>query len=310
MDRPDLRHLDLNLLVVLDRLLDLASVTEAAKALGLSQPAASRSLARLRETLGDPLLVRAGRDLVLTERARELRAPLADALTATRRVFAAPADFDPTTADGDLVLALGDEVQHALGGVIARALWERAPGINLRIRRLSADTIEEGRRGLVDLAVAPDLSPLPKSAGAVDLSDLVVRPLYLRRFQVASAADRTCLDLPGFLSARHVIVSFEAGGRGFVDDILRPLGYTRRVAASVTTFPAALALIAETDLLGTVPHEVAVRWPGITLHTPPFALPDLPIGLMWHPRQTSDPRHRFLREVVGSAVRDAVTRVP
>jgi DNA-binding transcriptional LysR family regulator len=303
VERIDLTRLDLNLLVALDRFLARASVTEAARDLHLSQPAASRTLGRLRDALGDPLLTRVGRAYVPTERGRALVVPTVEALAAARRVFAPPEAFDPATARGDVVIAMGDEVQHALGATIARAIWERAPGIDLRVRRLAAESVAEGRRGLIDLAIAPDLSPLPAMAGGVDLSELVVKPLYTRRFVVAAAVGRGVLDLDRYVAARHVIVSFEAGGRGFVDELLEPRGLRRRVAASVTTFPAALALVAATDLVATVPGEVAASWPGVEVHPPPLTLPDLKIALMWHPRRTAEVRHAFLREVVGGAVR-------
>jgi DNA-binding transcriptional LysR family regulator len=307
MNRMDLPQLDLNLLVALERLLARSSVTAAARDLGLSQPAASRALGRLREALGDPLLVQVGHRLVPTERALALVEPVAAALDAARRVFAPPETFDPATAGGTLVVALGDELQHTVGAAIASAVWARSPGVDLRFSRLSAATVEEGRRGQVDLAIAPDLGPLPRTAGAVDLAELVVRPLYRRRFRVAARAGRwsAAPDLPTFLRTPQVIVSFEAGGRGFIDDLLEPLGHRRRVAACVTTFPAALEMIRQTDLIGVLPDDVAARWPGIELHPAPIAVPEIPVGLMWHPWLTTDARHRFFRELVAGAVTPA-----
>ena len=307
MDRIPLRELDLNLLVVLERLLARGSVSAAAADLGLSQPAASRALQRLRQALGDPLLVRVGRGMVLTDRARELLAPVEEALAAARKVFAPPVAFDPATATGDLVIGVGDEVEAAFSDAIARALWERAPGIDLRLRSLGTHSVDEGRRGLIDLAISPDLGPLPPGSDQVDLSEFVQRPLYTRRFVVAAAAGRlSALDLDLYLAASHALVSFQAGGRGFVDELLAAAGHRRRVAASVTSFRAAARLVAATDLLAVVPEEVVRTTSGLDAFPPPFHVPDLPMLLIWHPRRTADGRHRALRELVRRAIIDRV----
>lgn len=302
----NLAALDLNLLVALDALLRLGSVTDAARTLHLSQPAMSRTLQRLREVLDDPLFVRVGRGVVPTDRARVLAVPVSDALDAARRVFAPPPTFDPTTARGELVLGLGDEAQVAFSDAIMAAVWAASPGIDVRIRRLSEASLDEGRRGTIDLAIAPDLAALPATAGAVDYSDFVAKRLYARRFVIASRAPGP-FDLDTFCAALHVIVSFEGGGRGFVDDLLAALGRSRRVAASVTSFPSAASLIASTDLIGALPEEVVHTCaPGLYVGDPPFRVPELPMLLLWHPRQNANPRHRFLRERVATAVLERV----
>lgn len=303
-----LSGLDLNLLVALDALLRLGSVTDAAKELHLSQPAMSRTLQRLRDVLQDPLFVRVGRGVVATERARVLAVPVAQALDAARRVFAPPPTFDPISARGEFVLGLGDEAQVAFADAILAAVWDAAPGIDIRIRRLTEASLDEGRRGTIDLAIGPDLAALPATAGAVDYSDFVARRLYMRRFMIASRAPGP-FDLDTFCAARHVIVSFEGGGWGFVDDLLATMGRRRRVAASVTSFPSAASLIASSDLLGALPEEVAYTCaPGLHVSAPPFHVPALPMLLLWHPRQNADPRHQFLRERVARAVTGRIGR--
>jgi DNA-binding transcriptional LysR family regulator len=313
MESIPLSGLDLNLLVALESLLRRRSVTVAASDLGLSQPATSRALQRLRDALGDPLLVRVGREMVPTDRALALEQPVADALRAARRVFEPPAAFDPATATGEVTIAMGDEAQVALADAVVAALRAAAPGIDVRIRPLSATSVDEGRRGLFDLAIAPDLSALPAVAGAPDLSEFVVQSLYTRRFVVASSRQRPRLglNLDDYASASHVIVSFEGGGRGFVDDILAGLGRRRRVAVSVTNFLAAASLIAATDLLGTLPEEVVfLHHDTLVACRPPLDLPVIPILAVWHPRRTADPRHRFLREVVKDAIRQRAAAWP
>lgn len=305
MNIMDVSRLDLNLLVALDRLLERGNVTLAAKDLGITQPAMSRVLLRLRDALGDPLFVRVGRGLVPTDRARALAEPVRDALRAVERVFAPPEAFDPATARGEVRIALGDEAQVAFADAIVSALWARAPGLDVRVHPLTAASVVEGRRGVFDVALAPDLSALPAIAGAPDLSDFVARPVYTRRFVVVSSAHRSrpAPTLDAYVAASHVIVGFDGGGRGFVDDILEARGLRRRVAATVTSFPSAAALVANTDLLATLPEEVvATSGAAIVASAPPFPLPAIPVLCLWHPRRTADPRHRFLRETVMRAV--------
>jgi DNA-binding transcriptional LysR family regulator len=292
-----LSALDLNLLVALDALLRHDSVSGAAKELGLSQPAASRTLDRLRSTLGDPLFVRAGRGLVPTDRAQELRAPVAAALVAVRQVFDHAPAFDPASATGELQLAVGDDVQVAFGARLVADLHAASPGLDVRFRPLSAASLDEGRRGLLDLAVAPDLSAI---AGSVDYADFVARHLYDRRFVGIARKGTPPPDRATWLAARHAIVSFDGGGRGFVDDLLAAQGASRRVVASLTSFPAVARLVAESDVLAVVPAECA--GPEHAVFALPVEVPTLPILLVWHPRRTTDPRHRFFREVVARSL--------
>ncbi|MBX2796745.1 MAG: LysR family transcriptional regulator [Myxococcales bacterium] len=297
-------EVDLNLLLVLERVLQRQSVSAAAADLGLSPSATSRALQRLRDTLGDPLLVRAGNQLVPTERAQALVGPARRAVEAARDVFLG-ATFDPASATGAFVLGLGDELQHALFPAIFAHVRRRAPGIDLRVRNLTMRSAEEGRRDLVHLGIAPDLTTLPSAQGLPDVTDLVHRPLYERRFVVVGAASAwpEAPDLDAYVAAHHAIMSDEAGGRGFVDDLLDGLGHTRRVAATLTSFPAIAALLRATDLLALMPAEVVpTLGQGLVAHDPPLALPSMRVHLVWHPRHTTRPRHRALRGWVQEAV--------
>ncbi len=310
MDSPNLAQLDLNLLVALDRLLATGSVTGAAAALGVTQPAMSRTLQRLRDALGDPIFVRDGRALVPTERAKALQERVGVALRAAASVFARPEPFDPRTARGELRIALGDEAQMAFTDAIVTALCKAAPGIDVRVHRLTRESVHDGRRGDVSLALVPDLSRLPASAGAVDTSDFVARHLYERRWVVVTSRERPRrrLDLRAYAAADHLVVGPDADGRGFVDDYLAEHGLRRRVAATVTSFHAAAQVVARTGLVCTLPEEVA-RSAGVPLRIaePPLAIPSLSVQLLWHPRFSADARHRFLRELVGAAVTAAVS---
>jgi DNA-binding transcriptional LysR family regulator len=307
----DPTSLDLNLLVALDRLLATESVSDAARALCVTQPAMSRTLARLRESLGDPLFVREGRKLVATDRARALREPVAEALRAASAVFTRPEAFDPKTAAGEFRLALGDEAQTAFAEPILTALWRELPRLDIRIHRLMRETVADARRGAIELAVAPDLSALPPIAGGVDLSEFVQRKLYDRRFVVVSSRDhpRRRLDLEAYARADHLLVGPDATGRGFVDDYLESHGLRRRVAATVTSFHTAAYVVARTKLISTLPEEVvATSQVKLVVAKPPLALPAIPMVLLWLPRHTNDARHRFVRGLIERAVRSRLER--
>lgn len=302
----DMSQMDLNLLVALESLLRTHSVTVSATELKISQPAMSRTLQRLRDVLGDPLFVRDGRGVIATERARALSGPVEEAVQAARRVFTAAPGFEPASAKGELVIGLGEEAQVAFADAILSAIWAEAPGINIRIRALSERSLAEGKRGQIDMAIGPDLTPLPAVAGAVDYSDFVAKRLYFRRFVVVSRHGGP-MDLDRYCAASHVIVSFEGGGRGFVDDLLSDRGLQRRVAASVTSFPSAARLVAVTDLIATLPEEVVQGADlGLQMMDAPIPLPELAMLLLWHPRMTTDPRHRWLRERVAVAVQQRI----
>jgi len=306
MQGMNLAALDLNLLVAFDRLLAHRSVTEAARKLGVTQPAMSRTLGRLREVLADPLFVRDGRALVPTARAISLGPRVEAAMHAATLVFERAAPFEPASAHGAVTVALGEETQSAFADVILAEIWRDAPGLDVRFRRLAAESVGEGRRGEIDLALSPDLSALPRSAGGVDLSEFVQRHLYDRRFVVVSSPEhpRRRLTLETYAAAVHVVAGPESSGRGFVDDYLEERGLHRRVAAAVTSFASAAAVVARTDLVSTLPDDVvATCGTKLVVAKPPLPLPTLPMMLLWHPRHTTDARHRFVRERVARAVR-------
>jgi len=303
----DLGTLDLNLLVAFERLLALGSVTEAARALGVTQPAMSRTLGRLRDAFDDPLFVRDGRALMPTPRALALAGKVDAAVRAAREAFTSEPPFEPARAQGVVTLALGDETQQAFAESILAAIWQDAPGLDVRLRQLSYASVGEARRGEIDLALAPELSVLPKSAGRADLSEFVPKHVYDRRFVCVSspAHPRRRFTLNSYAAATHVVAGPDASGRGFVDDYLLERGLKRRVAAAVVSFATAARIVAETNLVAVLPHDV-VATVGVELVVaePPLPLPALPMLLLWHPRNTTDARHRFLRERVARAIQD------
>ncbi|WNG14638.1 LysR family transcriptional regulator [Cystobacter fuscus] len=295
-----MRYTPTELLPALVALLDTASVTSAAKRLGVGQPAMSRTLEKLRAVTGDPLLVRQGRRMVRTRRAEQLL-PQAEAILAgARRVLAPEEAFDPATATGIVTLALGDDLQVMLSGALLTRLRKLAPGIDVRVRALTEETPRDAVRGVVDLGVVPDILE-DYSVPGVD--DLVVKRVYARKFVTASREKRPA-SLRAFLAAEHVLVSPRGEGGGYVDEMLEKLGQQRRVAVTVPGFIAALELVKQTELISTLPDDV-VRVLGGRLHVQkcPVETPTLYMSVFWASRFTQDGRHAWLRGVVTDVVR-------
>lgn len=294
---------------MLERVLARQSVADAAADLGLSPSATSRALQRLRDTLGDPLLVRVGNALVPTERARALVGPTADAVEAAREVFQPVAPFDPAVARGDLVLAMGPELQEALFPTVVRRLAALAPRIDLRVHELSLQLLELAKQERLHLAVAPDLSGILPASRLPSLSDVVRTQLYVRRFVVVGAPDAWPAppDLRAYAAADHVIMASDAAPRGFMDDRLAGCGLQRRVGCTMTTFSAVLRVVRATSMLALVPAEILPALaPDLAQHTPPLPVPEMSMDLLWHHRHTTQPRHRALRRCIAEGIREAV----
>lgn len=297
--------LDLNLLRALDPLLRTRSVSAAARALGLGQPAMSKTLARLRAHFGDPLLVRVGHTMVPTARATALIEPVRTALEAAARALAPGETFVPERARGSVVLAMPEHAHATVVVPLVARLSREAPLLDVRVRTLTLASRAELARGDVHLAVMPDLSLLPHLPQP-DLSQFVVRPLYADRYAVASArsSKRRRWTLPAYAAARHVLVSsLGESDVGIVDQALARAGLGRKVALAVPGFLEAARMVAGSDLVTTLPERM-LRASGYPLDIvpPPCELPPLAMQIAWHPRDTRDPRHEWLREQVTASV--------
>jgi len=288
-----------DLLPALLALLETESVTLAAQRMHVGQPAMSRTLEKLRETTGDALLVREGRRLVRTRRAHELLPELGSLLAAAQRVLSPAGAFQPESARGVVRLGLGDDMQAVLAGPLLARLRLEAPGLDIRIRPLNVDSAQEASRGVIELAVMPDVRQQYALAG---ISELVLRPVYTRRF-ITVARKKQKLTLESFLAAEHVLVSPQGNEGGYVDDALRLAGKQRRVAVSVPGFLAALSLVQSSDLLATLPDDIVQALaPALHRYTCPVATPQLEMCLVWAARFTHDARHSWLRALVREVV--------
>jgi DNA-binding transcriptional LysR family regulator len=286
---------DLNLLVTLDVLLAEGSVARAAQRLRLSPSAMSRALARLRETTGDPLLVRAGRGLVPTPRALELRARVGPLVQDAETILRPAETLDLKQLVRTFTLRTREGFVESFGpDLIARA-GRRAPGVRLRFVPKPDKDSASLRNGTVDLetgVVGDTTGPEVRAQGLFrDRLIGVVRKRHpLAKGRITPAR---------YAAGRHIAVSRRGLDKGPIDEALKLLGLEREIVTFVDSFSAALALARASDLIASVPerHTGYLR-AGMHNFPLPVAMPEFTVSLLWHPRLDADPAHRWLRGCV------------
>ncbi|MCI2246577.1 LysR family transcriptional regulator [Xanthomonas sp. PPL568] len=289
----DLRRLDLNLLLTLDTLLDTHNVTRAAARLHLSQPSVSVHLARLREALGDPLLLPGPRGMRPTARAEALRAPLREALQALRQAVAPEAPFDPARAQTLWQVAATDYGASTVLLPAIAGLRRVAPGTRLAVLQLAPPSItQQAEQGQIDLALHTVADAPP---------GLHRRTLFAERYVLVGRAGHPRLrrrpSLAQFCTLEHVIVSPDGGGfSGVTDAALRAHGLQRRVVLSVPHFLFVVAALQRSDLVAMLPERLVRGQSGLQVCAPPLELPGYEMAMLWHERVHRDPAHRWLRE--------------
>ncbi|MFO0618568.1 MAG: LysR family transcriptional regulator [Polyangiaceae bacterium] len=303
MHGVDGTRLDLNLLVVLDAILQRGSVTQAAAALGLTQPTVSHALGRLRAALADPLLVRSGRAMVRTPRAERLAPAVHHVLGEIDRALSSGSAFDPATSARVFTIACPDLLAVVLPSLLAR-LSREAPSTRIEARPVPPDL--EARLGdrAIDLAVihARDRGP--------GLSQRVLGRarwcIVARRGHAAISSGR--LSRKAWLARPHVIVQ-TADGMGIVGRELARLGIERRVGFVAPSSLAALHAAAATDWFFAAPRELvepSLAHLDLVAVAPPVPLPEVRVALVWHESMREDEGHRFLRELLGAVIRGAL----
>lgn len=286
---------DLNLLITLDVLLAEGSVAGAARRLRLSPSAMSRALARLRETTGDPLLVRAGRGLVPTPRAIELRDPVSRLVQDARAVLRPVEALDPARLARSFVLRTSEGFVENFGAALIARVGAEAPGVRLRFLPKPDKDSAPLREGLVDLETGV--------IGRATAPELRVQALFRDRFiGVVREGHPLCageVTPARYAAGRHVLVARQGVERGPVDEALKAVGLERQVATTVGGFSTALALVRSTDLIDSVPerHTGLLR-AGLFSFALPVPVPEITVSMLWHPRLDGDPAHRWLRGVV------------
>lgn len=286
---------DLNLLVALDVLLAEGSVARAARRLSLSPSAMSRTLARLREATGDPLLVRAGRGLVPTPRAAELRARVGQVVEDARAVLRPETALDLGRLERTFALRSSEGFAETFGPELIARTAAEAPGVRLRFVAKPDRDSTPLRDATVDLetgVVGRAVSPEIRARGLFrDRFVAVVRTGHVLAYD-EKAPDQ-------YMAASHVLVSRSGADEGPVAQALAAAGLVREVGVTVSGFSTAIALARATDLVATVPERhCRALLSGMFIFPLPVRAPEVMISMLWHPRLEADPAHRWLRDCV------------
>jgi DNA-binding transcriptional LysR family regulator len=299
--------IDANLAVALDALLTEQSVTRAAARLRTSPAAMSRTLARLRRILQDPLLVRAGQSMVPTPRAQALRDEAATVVRRLEALLTPDSGVDPAALRGTFTLQTADIIGAALAPGLLRLARQEAPGVSLRVR---AEELEAGpalRDGRIDLEIG--------SIDHVDPETHVEQLVTLRMMAAVRPGHPLTegpLTPPRLAAAEHVAVSRRGRFTGPLDTALADHNLHRRVTAVLPSHLAAMILAARSDIVCLVPAALPHAAPspftepatalGLRLLAIPLPLPPLTIGMAWHPRHAADGAHHWLRNAVRRTV--------
>jgi DNA-binding transcriptional LysR family regulator len=296
----DFHGIDLNLLVAFDALMNERNVTRAAARVGVSQPAMSAALSRLRTLLADPLFLRSAAGLLPTTRARDLAGPIAQALRQIEATLVQPPVFDPGAATFAFTMGLPDYPAFVLLPSLLAALADEAPGVTVNVRAINHrdDAVDLLDAGAVDAAIGV--------AHTYADGRIMTQPLLRDAFVTIVAAHHPVagrpLDLPTFLALPHVLVSPEGQRFGVVDQALAQLGQQRRLALTLPHMFAVPAVVARTQMVATVLARVALyaqaSYP-VALCAPPLALPDIGFYLLWHRRSDTHPAQAWFRALIG-----------
>ena len=288
MNKIDLKRFDLNLLAVFDALMRERHVGRAGERLGLTQPAVSHALGRLRALADDPLFVKHARGVKPTARAMELAETVGPALATLRASFGMRPAFDPSSASRTIFIGSSDYAELLLLPAVMARLRHEAPLIDIRIRPISRGDVDAAiRRRDIDLAIGP----LVASPGRT-----LATPLFSDRLVLVGRCGHPGLESPltmeAFAGLNHLLVSQGGDAVGMVDESLRELGFERRVALTIPHFAAAPFLIEATDLVAMLPQRIARKLSAATavaIYDCPLAIPQWVVGAVQSRESEGDP---------------------
>ena len=301
-------HVDLNLLIALDALLEENSVAAAAERLHLSPPAMSRTLGRIRKATGDDILVRTGRTMTPTPRALALREEARQLVRRATAVLTPVTELDLNRLERGFTLRCHDALVAALAPRLIAVTTRAAPNVSIRFLAEPTADVADLARGQTDLEVGAAAPTRPEIAARSVGTDRMVA--VMRTDHALAVGDLTAQR---FAEAEHVTISRRGRLTGPIDDALADLGLRRRVRAALPTTGAALELAAGAGVVTVVAEQVcrpAFTGLGLCARTLPFDLPAVPVVVAWHHRYDTDPAHTWLRTELLAALRailDATT---
>ncbi len=305
----NISRVDLNLLVYLDVLLRECNVTRAAEELGISQPAMSNSLRRLRDLFGDPILVRTSDGMTPTDRALELQPMVRKVLSAAEQAILPKTEFNPMESSRIFRIMASDYTESTLLPVLLRELRKQAPNIRLDIMTPSDVSFHDVERGKVDMVINR-FDSLPQSFHQVHLWD--------DSFSCVMSSNNPVKDnwnLHSYLSSKHIWVSKTGMGvgvgmtpddvqrLGWVDEALSKQGVKRDISLFTRHYQVALLLAEQDDLIVTIPSMSAKSIAGsdrVVILEPPFEIERMRLKMVWSPLLQHDPGHRWLRQLIKS----------
>jgi DNA-binding transcriptional LysR family regulator len=301
-----LNRFDLNLLVALNALLEEKSVTRAAERVHVSQPAMSGALQRLRENFDDQLLVRVGRRMELTPRARDLMQPVREILLEIEGHLNADSSFEPKSAHREFSVAMTDFVAAVLLPEIMRRLAAEAPGITLHTQPLNNDSLPMLESSELDFAIRAMVEPFRMQQS----QELRSTKLFSDDWVCVAAADHATLgdsiSVEEYLELPHVALSFGKEGSTMEEIALRHMGIDIDVRATARSFATVYFMLQETSLIGLIPRRMAAHlshYKPAKILEMPFDIGQLTESLFWHERNDHDPAHVWLKGVFQSAAK-------
>ncbi|MDB5763872.1 MAG: LysR family transcriptional regulator [Herminiimonas sp.] len=294
--------LDLNLLRVFDAVMTEQNLTRAASRLAMTQPAVSNALKRLRDALGDELLIRTAHGVKPTPRAEALWPAVRRALSELEEAVA-PTSFDVSKANATFRMAMADATAALWLPALVRSIESEAPGLNVRMVPL---TTREPRpmllRGDIDLAIGFFPGVVAQLSGGPE-TPIRHEQLYSGQYVCVMRKDhpltKTELTLDTYCKANHLLVSFSGRARGLIDEALTQIGRERRILLTVNQFFTAGRVVANSNLITVLPrHLIAATGMSGSLvaRQLPFSLPEVHVDMLWHERDARSPAHRWLRE--------------
>ncbi|KYO84085.1 LysR family transcriptional regulator [Pseudomonas aeruginosa] len=292
----DLKKVDLNLLLIFDLIFKEKKVSAVADALGVSQPAISRSLKRLRELLGDELFYRTSTGMEPTAYALHMAEPISYALSSLSAALSDGAPFDPLHSKKEFIVRMSDIGEIYILPRLLRVLAEQAPGVSVTIVRGNNETLKSDMEsGRIDLAI-----------GLLELeAGFFRRQLYKQGYVCVFRRDhpfaKEGLTLEDFLEADHVVVTAVGSGHAKVDELIEKKGIRRKIKLRVPQYASLEHLLKGSDLIATVPEALVqpgIFSPALGCSEHPVQLPRLSIDLFWHARLHRDPANQWLRNVI------------
>lgn len=292
----NLRTIDLNLLVIFEALYATRNTSRAAERLGMSQPAVSNALSRLRDLIGDPLFVRQARGLKPTLKAQEIVGPVRDALSVIGRQFASAETIDLASYKRLFRIIIIDVLEPIMMPSIVRTITSQAPGITIECVQGTARFAEDIKEGVIDLACF---------SFPVDTTDIVVKAVLPIDLVVVSRRDHPAikkpLDMETFGRLPQIAAGRELRGLTGVDKAMVAKGLARHTPYMVAKIWSMPPMIERTDLIGMLPRrfaeEVAENF-DLDIHELPIEMPEQHIYMLWHVNSEHDPGHKWLRETM------------